>query len=601
MSVSDNPVQGPRGPTSAHSPALKLLLAEARRQFCATAENEEQPVEAAAPSPRFLRSGTCRDTAPVATQRRRRGRAAPHNDDDGGENTGSESDDETASSRRSSSCPPSCSYSSTSESSSEDSQLTLATDSASSRSPSPSAQEERAGTPAAAEPRAEALPNRTQHEPPEPEGAHAETEASARAAESDAPESVSTAHAPPCDVTAHTQGDAPPPPADPLLPGAKHPGRKKNSRRKRRNVRPVTITTVAKTGVRSSAPPAAQDTASTSEGRETVLYRPLGRKAHFLAASRDAIAAFLAGVSGTHRVRPNLRRNVVAVDALPGTDLSALLAVRVICDVPVKAKALIADSCTGTLFNVDPAIDGPSILEGIESRVPVLAVTRSGDVATLRFTGRDVPEEVHLFRQRRIVRPQLPRPLQCGRCGLFGHATATCSRDPRCLQCAGSHATTACTSKRTRCINCRGPHESTEPRCPNWQLERRVASILARTVPRITRKQALVLARSNAPAARNQQPATTTAQRAPEPRSSPLVQPGRSFRDVLAGNTAPQPAAESSSAQPRSTTTPDARDLVITTLASALRALLESVPADSPARHMCVAALEMHDALIQHG
>ncbi|XP_070386278.1 uncharacterized protein [Dermacentor albipictus] len=505
MSVSDNPVQGPRGPTSAHSPALKLLLAEARRQFCATAENEEQPVEAAAPSPRFLRSGTCRDTAPVATQRRRRGRAAPHNDDDCGDNTGSESDDETASSRRSSSCPPSCSYSSTSESSSEDSQLTLATDSASSRSPSPTAQEERVGTPATAEPTAEAVPHRTPHEPPEPEGAHAETEASTRAAESDAPVSDPTAHAPPCHVTAHTQGDAPPPPADPLLPGAKQP------------------------------------------------------------------------------------------------DLSALLAVRVICDVPVKAKALIADSCTGTLFNVDPAIDGPSIIEGIESRVPVLAVTRSGDVATLRFAGRDVPEEVHLFKQRRSVRPQLPRPLQCGRCGLFGHATVTCSREPRCLQCAGSHATTACTSKRTRCINCRGPHESTEPRCPNWQLERRVASILARTVPRITRKQALVLARSNAPAARNQQPATTTAQRDPEPRPSPLVQPGRSFRDVLAANTAPQPAAESSSAQPRSTTTPDARDLVITTLASALRALLESVPADSPARHMCVAALEMHDTLIQHG
>nr|XP_050038376.1 uncharacterized protein LOC126535609 [Dermacentor andersoni] len=560
MSVSDIPVQGPRGPTSAHSPALKLLLAEARRQFCAPT-NEEQPAEAAAPSPRFLRSGTCRDNAPAATQRRRRGRAAPDNVDDGGDTTSSESDDETASSRRSSSCPPSCSYSSSSESSSEDSQITPATDSIRSRSPSPGAQGESVGIPAEA---VLAVATRAPHEPTAPVVALAETEASTNAAASDAPESCPTAHAPPSNVT-DTRDEAPPLPAEPPRPGAKQPAPAEPPR-----------------------PGTKQPGQEKTKQQAQAPQHALGDDHHRRYRWRS------------HRVRPNLRRNVVAVDALPGTDLSALLAVRVICDVPVKAKALIADSCTGTLFNVDPALDGPSIPEGLESRVPVLAVTRSGDVATLRFTGRDVPEEVHLFKQRRVVRPQLPRPLQCGRCGLFGHATATCSRDPRCLQCAGSHATSACTSERTRCINCRGPHESTEPRCPNWQLERRVASILARTVPRITRRQALVLARSSAPAARNQQPATTGS-RAPEPRPSQTVQPGRSFRDVLTGNTAPQPVAESSPAQPRSATTPDARDLVITTLASALRALLESLPADSPASHMCVAALEMHDALIQHG
>lgn len=111
----------------------------------------------------------------------------------------------------------------------------------------------------------------------------------------------------------------------------------------------------------------------------------------------------------------------MAVDALPGTDFSDLLVVRVISDVPVKAKKLVVDSCTGTFFNVDPAIDRPAIIEGLESRVLVL--TRTSDVATLRFAGSDVPVEVYLFRQHRTVRPQFPRPLQCA----GSHTTSTCT------------------------------------------------------------------------------------------------------------------------------------------------------------------------------
>ncbi|KAH7940664.1 hypothetical protein HPB49_003366 [Dermacentor silvarum] len=206
---------------------------------------------------------------------------------------------------------------------------------------------------------------------------------------------------------------------------------------------------------------------TTSRAASTVA-----RRSHFLAASGDAIAPFLSGVLGAHRVRPNLRRNVVAVDTLPGEDLTALLAVRVICDVL-----------------------------GLESSVPVVAVTRSGDAVTLRFAGDDVPEEILLFRRRLVVRPRLPRPLQCGRCGLFGHATGTCSRELRCLQCARRHPTSCCTVERLRCLRCGVPHAATDPRCPQWQLERRIAANLASSKPRITRKQALELARSSGSAA----------------------------------------------------------------------------------------------------
>ncbi|KAH7981074.1 hypothetical protein HPB49_021316 [Dermacentor silvarum] len=346
----------------------------------------------------------------------------------------------------------------------------------------------------------------------------------------------------------------------------------------------------------------------------TVLYRPVARRSHFLAASSDAIAAFLSGIPGAHRVRPNLRRNVVAVDTLPGKDLTALLAVRVICDVRVRAKALFLNTCTGTLFDVDPTFDGATIYEGLESSVPVVAVTRSGDAVTLRFAGSSVPEEVLLFRRRRAVRPRLPRPLQCGRCGLFGHATVTCSRDPRCLQCAGRHTTSACTVERHRCLHCGGPHAATEPRCPQWQLERRVAATLANSKPRITRKQALELVRgSGATAAPSpkQHPVTQRATKRGPPSSR--LQPGLSYSAALTGgaqagsssstrgDSGEPPATDDNPAQPPGASPPATTELVVTALASALRSLLELVPADSPARHMCVAALAMHDALVQHG
>ncbi|KAH7973161.1 hypothetical protein HPB52_022167 [Rhipicephalus sanguineus] len=57
-------------------------------------------------------------------------------------------------------------------------------------------------------------------------------------------------------------------------------------------------------------------------------------------------------------------------------------------------------------------------------------------------TGRDVvgntpPTEVALFKHARKVRAQRPRPLQCGKCGGYGHCNARCTSSPRCLRCEG--------------------------------------------------------------------------------------------------------------------------------------------------------------------
>ncbi|KAH7958655.1 hypothetical protein HPB49_003834 [Dermacentor silvarum] len=163
-------------------------------------------------------------------------------------------------------------------------------------------------------------------------------------------------------------------------------------------------------------------------------------------------------------------------------------------------------------------------------------------------------------------------------------------------------------------LHCGGPHAATEPRCPQWQLERRVAATLANSKPRITRKQALELVRgSGATAAPSpkQHPVTQRATKRGPPSSR--LQPGLSYSAALTGGTqagsssstrgdsGEPPATDDNPAQPPGASPPATTELVVTALASALRSLLELVPADSPARHMCVAALAMHDALVQHG
>ncbi|KAH6920677.1 hypothetical protein HPB50_028340 [Hyalomma asiaticum] len=100
---------------------------------------------------------------------------------------------------------------------------------------------------------------------------------------------------------------------------------------------------------------------------ETVLYTPVERKMHFLSTTRDAIAAYLAGIQATARVRVNLRRNVVAVDTVPGADVRPLASVEQICEVPVSARVLSRNSCEGLLFGVDPDIDIADVAQNIDS------------------------------------------------------------------------------------------------------------------------------------------------------------------------------------------------------------------------------------------
>ncbi|KAH7940573.1 hypothetical protein HPB49_002074 [Dermacentor silvarum] len=330
---------------------------------------------------------------------------------------------------------------------------------------------------------------------------------------------------------------------------------------------------------------------------DTILYRPLAGKANFLAHSQEAIAAQLSRVAGAHRVRVNFRLNIVAVDVALDASLDPLLTVTAICDVPVRATTAPAQSCTGYVFGVDPSINNDTLLANIVSDVAVLSCSRAGNNVILRFAGKNLPTEVSLYKLRRRVLPKRPRPRQCHQCGAYGHVTAACTFHRRCLRCGGEHATPECTAKQAKCLNCGGPHVATEPRCPNWQHERKVAETLVSSELPISRRQAADLVRSTRHPA-SQRPSQHAASRVPS-----YVQPGRSYSEAAGDHpTRPPVAGNTITPAPRPpVTSPDSRDAVIALLSAALAYATEFLPQDCPARPLCAAALAAHRALANHG
>ncbi|KAH7955734.1 hypothetical protein HPB52_003417 [Rhipicephalus sanguineus] len=167
----------------------------------------------------------------------------------------------------------------------------------------------------------------------------------------------------------------------------------------------------------------------------------------------------------------------------------------------------------------------------------------TGNSLHVTFEGSEVPSEIYLFKQRRPIRARLPRPLQCVRCGQYGHATATCTRNGRCLRCGRNHTDGPCTAERPRCGNCQGPHASNEPRCPSWQLQRQAAFILASSNGKLTRREALDRARSAAKAKQDGIAAANTS----------ATRPGHTYATAAGTSTTTRPTGSKNPPDPRRT------------------------------------------------
>lgn len=330
----------------------------------------------------------------------------------------------------------------------------------------------------------------------------------------------------------------------------------------------------------------------TQPAAGTCLFRPADRTACFLTISREAIARHLAAIPGVSQVRVNTRRNVVAADAETDECLAALLATQCVAGIAVRAgRPARRGTSRGLVFGVDPHLTTEEIQANLDCEAPVSSVVRKPDGAVLlEFAAPNPPPFLAVFKLLLPVRGCRPRPVQCARCGRLDHVTVCCRAGERCARCGGGHTAQQCTASALRCTNCGGPHAVTNPRCPRWQHERKVATAMARAPQPVPRAEVVAAVRTGQPlsyadmarrcASQQRQPSTSQ-ERQQQQQRKPARRPP-----------AQQPPAAQTRVQqlPSNPIAPDP-DQIVPILLALVHSLVGRLPAEDPARLAATAAL----------
>lgn len=337
----------------------------------------------------------------------------------------------------------------------------------------------------------------------------------------------------------------------------------------------------------------------------TCLFRPTDRSASFLAVSREAVARELAAVAGVSQVRMNTRLNVVAADAETAECLSSLLATEEICGIPVRAyRPVERGTSRGLIFGVDPQLTSDEIMANVKSDVPISETSRQRNGAVvMHFAGPVPPAFVAVYKLLLPVRACRPRPVQCGRCGRLDHVTAGCKGTVRCARCGGGHNSQQCTAGVARCSNCSGRHSVTDPRCPRWQHERRVATSMAQALKPVPRAEVEASVLSAQPSYAEMVRRCSTQQ---QTRLGPQTPQGRlqprspAQRKAARRATAQQPAPP---AVPVVALAAPGPEQLMPVLLALTHSLVGRLPADDPARMAATDALALLSppAHLHHG
>nr|XP_050031054.1 serine/arginine repetitive matrix protein 2-like [Dermacentor andersoni] len=340
----------------------------------------------------------------------------------------------------------------------------------------------------------------------------------------------------------------------------------------------------------------------------TALFRPSGPGGAFERGSRLAVAAVLSALPGVSAVRVNTKRNIVAADATSQACLEELLATTELRGIPVAARPpAVRGNSTGFIHGIDGETTDAELAGAIESSVPILSATRSGNKAMLRFSSPVPPEHVSIYKLQFRVRPGRPRPLQCQRCGRYGHVAATCDRPTSCLHCGRSHERGESCPNAAHCNNCGGNHPVNTPACPRWQEERRVATIMVTAPTSLSRRAVRASVREETQQAKTSTQfsyaqALTGRSRMHQSATLPPGQPPKAApRTLRAGPSVATTTITEAPATPPPQACPDPRDQLIASLQLTLKAIGEMLPADSPLRALCLQTGGVPSTQHQHG
>nr|XP_037270600.1 uncharacterized protein LOC119162238 [Rhipicephalus microplus] len=276
--------------------------------------------------------------------------------------------------------------------------------------------------------------------------------------------------------------------------------------------------------------------------------------------------------------------------------------------IPVTAR-LPADrsQSSGVVQGVDGDYTDEALLAAVSSDVPVIAARRQGTSLVLRFASPVPPTRVRLFRMVFEVRPSRPRPLQCRRCGRYGHIAVTCRGPERCLRCGGHHGKDANCTNKLRCLHCGRPHSADSADCQLWQRERRLATIKASAPTYLPHREAQAVLRASPSVTDSPQLRQTTGKSYAAAVGSPSKM---TVSSTHPGQTGVQQRGPSAGLKhPDSTTTrPPAKvpsqprvDQENANLRLLLRAVADLLPPENQLRSICLQAGGAHPHSSHHG
>lgn len=226
--------------------------------------------------------------------------------------------------------------------------------------------------------------------------------------------------------------------------------------------------------------------------RRRLRFKPSSRAVIFSGAIQNFTAvsrAAAALMKGPVRETRMTRNGELVVEVENDEDAAALSGCVSLAGVPVvtrEAKGLVVSK--GTVYGVHRSIPAVAILESlravgvteavrVQSRDPHLGERIDTDRVILTFSKAvAIPEQVDIGLNTHAVVAYY-EPLQCFRCNPFGHISKACPEtDDRCRQCTMSgHLSTTCT-RQPKCVNCAGTHSARYGSCParlriieNWR------------------------------------------------------------------------------------------------------------------------------------
>lgn len=222
--------------------------------------------------------------------------------------------------------------------------------------------------------------------------------------------------------------------------------------------------------------------AACSSERHTILFVPVDSSINLKNMNRQVISARLEAIvpNEIKDIRLNPRKNILAIDVEHPAALHTLRTVTELGGIYLRTYIpQDSDTTTGVIYDVDvsiPNADLPVLIKPATGATDILQVCRLGKSRCIKvtFRGDCIPSHVKVGHFRHVVRPYIPRPLQCHNCLKLGHVSAVCNNKQACPRCAGPHKAEACQATLLKCSNCNGNHETSSKDCPVLKKERSI-------------------------------------------------------------------------------------------------------------------------------